>query len=147
MKHALTSMILLVAVAGTAAPAVAKGPFNCPPGLAKKSPACVPPGQAKKQSGYYRDDHGDYHYRDRRYDDDEHHYRYRRYDGDYRDGDYRRGDRLPDGYRLILVPEDYGLRRRTDGSDYYIRDGVVYRANRETREVLDLYRALEAILD
>ncbi len=31
-----------------AAPAVAKGPANCPPGLAKKNPPCVPPGLAKK---------------------------------------------------------------------------------------------------
>lgn len=132
MKRAMTAMIVMTAIAGGAAPAMAKGPFDCPPGLAKKSPACVPPGLAKKQ---YRTD-----------DDDHHHRRYRLYDGDDY-GDYRRGDRLPDGYDLIRDPRDYGLVRLDNDSDYYISDGVVYRINRETNEIIDLYRAVDAVLN
>jgi Ni/Co efflux regulator RcnB len=129
MKHAVTVLIALAAIAGPVSPTLANGPSHCPPGLAKKSPACVPPGLAKK--------HDDYNHE---------HSRYRRYDGDDY-GDYRRGDRLPDGYRLILVPDDYGLRRYDDGSDYYIVDDVIYRTSRETREIIDLYRAIDAVLN
>lgn len=45
---ALTLAALLAATSLAPAPALAKGPDHCPPGLAKKDPPCVPPGQAKK---------------------------------------------------------------------------------------------------
>ena len=60
--------------------------------------------------------------------------------GDYR---YKRGDYLND-YVLIDRPYRYGLNR----GDTYVRVGnYVYRINRETREVLDLIGAVNAILN
>ncbi len=143
MKRAVTALIALVAIAGPVSPLLAKGPDHCPPGLAKKSPTCVPPGLAKKQyQGDDRDDDDRYH----RYDDDDGHRRYRRYDGtDY--GDYRPGDRIPDGYELILVPKDYGLPDPEDGTDYFIVNDVIFKASRETQEIIDLYRAVGAVLN
>ncbi len=46
MKPILIAAALALAL--PAAPALAKGPGHCPPGLAKKNPPCVPPGLAKK---------------------------------------------------------------------------------------------------
>lgn len=136
MKRAFTTLVLMAAIAAPAAPALAKGPSHCPPGLAKKTPACIPPGLAKKQ--HQDDDH---------YDDD--HYRqYRRYDGDDY-GDYRRGDRIPDLYERILTPRDYGLpeSEAEAETDYIIVDDVIFEVSKETREVIDLYRAVGAILN
>jgi hypothetical protein len=108
---------LLAAIVAGSAPAEAGGGF-CPPGLAKKSPACVPPGQAKK----YRD---------------ETHERIRRGDSLY---DY-------DHYHLIRHPDRYGLDPLRPGERYYVVDGQILRVNRETYEVLDVIRAVSALLD
>ena len=139
MKRAVTAAILMSAIAGMSAPALAKGPDHCPPGLAKKSPACVPPGLAKKQDSDGKA------YREH---EEERHREYRRYEGDDY-GDYRRGDRIPDGYEIILVPTEYGLSKRDYDydSDYYVVDGVLYEVSRETREVIDLFRAVGAVLN
>ena len=139
MKKAITALIALAAIAGPISPALANGPKHCPPGLAKRSPACIPPGLAKKNK---LDDKA---YRDH---EEEHHREYRRYEGDDY-GDYRRGDRIPDGYELILVPTEYGLSKRDYDydSDYYVVDGVLYEVSRETREVIDLFRAVGAVLN
>lgn len=121
MKRAVTALIAIAAITGSVSPVLAKGPAHCPPGLAKKSPACIPPGLAKKRQ-------------------------YQRYDGEeYRD--YRRGDRIPEGYELILVPKDYGLPEADDGTDYFIVNDVIFRASRETQEIIDLYRAVDAVLN
>ena len=49
MKPLFSVMVAALAtVTLSAAPAPAKGPQGCPPGLAKKSPACIPPGQVGK---------------------------------------------------------------------------------------------------
>lgn len=139
MKKTITALIALAAIAGPVSPALANGPKHCPPGLAKKSPACIPPGLAKKNK------HDDKAYREH---EEEHHREYRRYVGDDY-GDYRRGDRIPDGYELILVPTEYGLSKRDYDydSDYYVVDGVLYEVSRETREVIDLFRAVGAVLN
>jgi len=89
----------------------------CPPGLAKKSPACVPPGQAKK----HRHDTHDY---------------------------VRRGDRIDDyDYHLIRYPDRYGLGPLRPGERYYVVNGQILRVNEETYEVLDVIRAISALLD
>ena len=129
MKKAITALIALAAIAGSVSPALANGPKHCPPGLAKKSPACVPPGLAKKQ--------------DREHD---HYRKYRRHDGDDY-GDYRRGDRIPEVYERILFPRDYGLPDSEAETDYVIVDDVIFEVSKETREVIDLYRAVGAILN
>ena len=123
MKRALTAAIVMAAIAGASAPAMAKGPKDCPPGLAKKSPACIPPGQAKK------------------------HYHYHAIDDDEYDGRYHRGRHLPDWYDRVEDPRDYGLEVIVNGSDYYIHDGVIYRVSTETREVLELFRAVDSVLN
>ena len=139
MKKAITALIALAVIAGPVSPALANGPKQCPPGLAKKSPACIPPGLAKKNN------HDGKAYREH---EEERHREYRRYEGDDY-GDYRRGDRIPDGYELILVPTEYGLSKRDYDydSDYYVVDGVLYEVSRETREVIDLFRAVGAVLN
>ncbi len=141
MKRTVAALIAMAVIAGPMSPVFAKGPDHCPPGLAKKSPACVPPGLAKKQ--YHGDDR--HYHSDGRYDDD--HYHYRRYEGDNWRGDYRIGDRLPDWYDRVGDPRDYGLQVLVNGSDYYVRDGVIYRVNTETREVLELFEAVGAVLN
>lgn len=89
----------------------------CPPGLAKKSPACVPPGQAKKD-------------------------RYATHD------DIRRGDRISDyAYHLIRFPDRYGLDPLRPGVGYYVVDGQILRVREDTYEVLDVIRAISALLD
>ncbi|WP_413855021.1 excinuclease ABC subunit A [Albidovulum sp.] len=98
-------------------PAQAGGGF-CPPGLAKKSPACVPPGQAQKH----------------------------RHETHER---LRRGDSLHDHdhYHLIRHPDRYGLDPLRPGERYYVVDGRILRVDRETYEVLDVIRAVSALLD
>lgn len=121
MNRAVSALIAIAAITAPVSPALAKGPDHCPPGLAKKSPACIPPGLAKKQQ-------------------------YLRYDGErYRD--YRRGDRIPEGYERIHFPRDYGLPEADYGTDYYIVNDVIFRASRETQEIIDLYRAVDAVLN
>jgi hypothetical protein len=119
----MTRTILIacaVALAAAGSPALAKGPGGCPPGLAKKAVPCVPPGQAKKGVRY--DPRTGEHYRLRV--------------GDRYDPDRYRYDRLYDYEAYDLPPIG-----RNEG---YYRDGyVVYRIDRETRRVLDLFRLAE----
>lgn len=90
---------------------------GCPPGLAKKAVPCVPPGQAKK----YRS---------------ETHER------------IRLGDRVVDyPYHLIRYPDRYGLDPLRPGERYYVVDGQILRVSEETYEVLDVIRAVSALLD
>ncbi|NNF91465.1 MAG: hypothetical protein HKM96_08770, partial [Boseongicola sp.] len=135
---------------------------GCPPGLAKKSPACVPPGLAKK--GVKRDGYTEI----RRDDRDRYHDR----DDDYVYGDWRRGDRLPrdryvildegdrvifDGREYIVVDTDNGtvLRRgddwyrlpRYDNGEYVRVGDSILRVDRETRQVIDLVRLADLILN
>ena len=90
---------------------------GCPPGLAKKAVPCVPPGQAKK---FHRE-------------------------GPER---IRRGDHIRDfDYHLIRYPDRYGLDPLRTGERYYVVDGQILRVNRDTYEVLDVIRAVSALLD
>lgn len=57
---------------------------------------------------------------------------------------YRRGDIINRDYRVIARPEQYGLRK---GESYYGVGDYVYRVNKDTREVLDLIGAVDAILN
>lgn len=57
---------------------------------------------------------------------------------------YRRGDYIDGDYDVLWNPERYGLRR---GDTYYRVGDQVYRVNRETRQVLDLIGALDAMQD
>lgn len=109
--------VLLAAIVAGSAPAQAGGGF-CPPGLAKKSPACVPPGQARKHRHEARER-------------------------------IRHGDRLHDfdHYHLIRYPERYGLEPLRPGERYYVVDGQILRVSEETYEVLDVIRAVSALLD
>ncbi len=100
-----------------AAAPVHAGGGFCPPGLAKKSPACVPPGQAKK-------------------------YRHEEHER------FRRGDRIDHyDYHLIRYPDRYGLDPLRPGERYYVIDGQILRVDQETYEVLDVIRAVSALLD
>lgn len=57
---------------------------------------------------------------------------------------FRVGDRLTGDYILIRDPGRYGLDRR---GTYYRADGYVIRVDRETREILDLIGAIDAVLN
>ena len=89
----------------------------CPPGLAKKSPACIPPGQAKK----------------------------------FREAERERiriGDTIRDfEYHIIRYPDRYGLDPLRPGERYYVVDGRILRVSERTYEVLDVIRAVTALLD
>lgn len=112
----LTVTALALVVAMTGVPALAQGKAGCPPGLAKKSVPCVPPGQAKKGVRYDAD-RGEY---------------YRLRVGDRYDHDRYRYDRVRDWDALGLPP--------IGGNEGYYRDGhIVYRIDRETRQILALY--------
>lgn len=159
------TLAAIAALTLTTAPALAKGPQGCPPGLAKKSPACVPPGLAKK--GVDRDEYREI----RRSDDDEYRDRYRDRDDDYVYDRYRRGDRLPrdryvileegdrvtfDGREYIVVDTDNGtvLRRgddwyrlpRYDDSEYVRIGDAVLRVDPETKQVIELIELVDLIL-
>ncbi|WP_343082157.1 excinuclease ABC subunit A [Ostreiculturibacter nitratireducens] len=150
-----TVLLSAVALATLVAAAPVEAKQFCPPGLAKKSPACIPPGQAKKMHRYddRRDDDDRHHYRyGDRYDDHDDGYRHDRYydEGGYRDGGrfIRIGDSIYDrDYHLITRPGLYGLEPPRDGWGYYIVDGNLLRVDQDTYEVLDLIRAVDAILD
>lgn len=132
------ALILATSLSIAAAPALAKGPKDCPPGLAKKSPACVPPGLAKK--GVTADDWQD------------------RQDEDYGDADrLRDGDIVRiDGQEYEVVQTDYGpiLRRGDDifrlprdGDSDYVRIGdAIVRVDPKTKAVIDLIRITDLIL-
>lgn len=92
------------------------GPADCPPGLAKKDPPCIPPGQAKK----YR--HGD--------------------DG-WRERDRWVGRRIDDRYDRLRDPDRYRLDPR--GTHLVRNDGWVVRVDPETRKVLNLIGAIDAL--
>jgi hypothetical protein len=107
----------LLAALMAAGPALADKKGFCPPGLAKKSPACVPPGQAKKHD-----------------DDDRDH--------------LRRGVVIRDyDYHLIRYPDRYGLDPLRAGERYYVVNGQILRVDQDTYEVLDVIRAVSALLD
>ncbi len=96
---------------------VAADQRGCPPGLAKKAVPCVPPGQAKK-------------------------YRYETHER------IRHGDSIHDyDYHLIRYPDRYGLDPLGPGERYYVVDGQILRVSEETYEVLDVIRAISALLD
>lgn len=136
--------LLAAALFGLAGAAVLPTPAladkGCPPGLAKKGNGCMPPGQAKKQDYGY---HGDDRYR---YDD---HYRY---DDRYRRPQevivVRRGVPISNyNYAWVTHPERYGLAPPRDGWRYARVDRQIVRVDSRTYEVLDLIRAIDAILD
>ena len=128
---ATTALVLCVALLGfgtsqvvaknanAANPAHGKSNKDCPPGLAKKDPACVPPGLAKKS--------------------------YRSYEGSRKIGDYEAGDQLPRWYQRIDNTDDYALPEVLDGSDYYIKDDIIYRVSPKTRRVLELFDFVDAV--
>lgn len=130
---------LVLAVTAAPEAGYAKGPKDCPPGLAKKSPSCVPPGLAKKGVSAHDWKRGD------RVSDD-------RYDV------LRVGDRVVhDGREYIVVERDGRLVLRRDG-DYhrlprldrdrdYVRIGdQILSVNRETKQVIDVIRLVDLIL-
>ena len=79
---------------------------SCPPGLAKKDPPCVPPGQAKK--GVTAANAADR---------------------------FGVGDRLPDGYEVIIDPRLY----EPGSNTRYVRYGdSIYRVDQDTGIVLDV---------
>ncbi|MGO4854485.1 RcnB family protein [Phaeovulum sp. W22_SRMD_FR3] len=100
----------------------AAGYWGCPPGLAKKSPSCVPPGLARKADR--RERHRDDHHRA-----------------------YYIGERVEDGYYVIRDPRRYGLGYPADGSRYVISNGQLLQVNSDTMKVINLVRAVDAILD
>ena len=108
-----------MAAAASATPALSKPKGHCPPGLAKKAMPCVPPGQAKKGLAVDSD-----------------RYVYRR-------GDYYRDD---DRYRRLRDYDRYGLKQPRDGEVYYGGGNIVYRVDRETRQILDLIRLVDDII-
>lgn len=57
---------------------------------------------------------------------------------------YGRGDYIYRDYDVIRDPERYGLRK---GDNYYRVGDYVYRVDKDTREVLDLIGAVDAILN
>lgn len=132
-KNIISGAVLALGLALTPAVALA-GPKHCPPGLAKKSPACVPPGQAKKSAGRDYD-------RDRTYVDRDGYVRIREHDG------FRRGDYYVDrrGYVRVRDYDRYRLPRPREGEAYY-RDGtVVFRVDRETRQIIELVRLVDLV--
>lgn len=59
-----------------------------------------------------------------------------------------RGDRVTDyPYHLIRYPDRYGLDPLRPGERYYVVNGQILRVNQETYEVLDVIRAISALLD
>ena len=158
MKITLVALSLALALGSAPGAALAKGPKDCPPGLAKKSPACVPPGLARK--GVTRDDHRD---RDRFEDRaDRDHDDWDRDDWDrYDEDDYRVlrvGDRVVlDGREYVVVDTRDGtlirrddrtwrLPRLDDGSEYVRVGDAIIRVDRRTRAVLDLIELTDLIL-
>ena len=78
---------------------------SCPPGLAKKDPPCVPPGLAKK--GVIAANAADR---------------------------FAAGDRLPDGYEVLIDPRLY----EPGSNTRYVRYGdSIYRVDQDTGEVLN----------
>ena len=139
--------------------------YDCPPGLAKKSPACVPPGQAKKAwnvgqvipAAYYGGYNVPRDYRDLYYDNDDYYYRY---DGGniYRidrtrnlvsglipllGGGFGVGSLLPAGYDVYNVPLQY-RDMYSDTDDHYYRygDGAIYRVDPQTNMVSNVMALL-----
>jgi hypothetical protein len=84
----LLAALALAPLALVPAPAAARGPDLCPPGLAKKNPPCVPPGLARSWRA------GD------------------RYDGAWREADWWRYDlpRPGRGETWLRVTDDVVLR-------------------------------------
>lgn len=120
MKRLAPLALLCAALSLTLTPQISEARNACPPGLAKKSPACVPPGQAKK------------HHRDDRYD------RHR----------VRIGEHLHDrDWRRISDPRRYGLPPEGRDWRYGLLGDQIVRIDRESYEVLELVRALGAVLD
>ena len=77
----------------------------CPPGLAKKDPPCVPPGLAKK--GVIAANAADR---------------------------FAAGERLPDGYEVLIDPRLY----EPGSNTRYVRYGdSIYRVDQDTGEVLN----------
>ena len=124
--------LTLISVGGTEA--LAKGPKDCPPGLAKKNPPCVPPGLAKK--GYGPGDRID-------------------------DGDYdvlRPGDRVVfDGLRYDVVMRDgelvlerdgryYPLPDRSSDSEYVQIGDAFIKVDRKTKAVIEVLQLADLIL-
>ena len=122
----------LISAGGTEA--LAKGPKDCPPGLAKKNPPCVPPGLAKK--GYGPGDRID-------------------------DGDYdvlRPGDRVVfDGLRYDVVMRDgelvlerdgryYPLPDRSSDSEYVQIGDAFIKVDRKTKAVIEVFQLADLIL-
>lgn len=139
LKHPLRTSLLVLTLAAVPFSASADGHKKhrghdghhgasyvrgCPPGLAKKSPACVPPGLARKA--------------ERRYDHD--------HDHDHRHV-YYVGERVPSGYILVRDPSRYGLGLPPYGSQYVISDGQLMRVDSGTMKVLNLVRAVDAVLN
>lgn len=61
---------------------------------------------------------------------------------------FSRGDRIHDrDYHLIRYPDRYGLDPLSPGERYYVVDGQILRVSEETYEVLDVVRAVSALLD
>lgn len=61
---------------------------------------------------------------------------------------YSVGDRLPNsGYYVISDPSKYRLPRLGRGESYYRVGNTVFRVNRETREILQLFEAVGAVLN
>lgn len=119
MRRLPLRLVLALAAAGVAAGAdpVFAGPKGCPPGLAKKSPACIPPGQAN----IYQPEPEDW---------------------------LHPGDSIRDFDRhLIRYPDRYGLDPLRPGERYYVVNGQILRVSEETYEVLDVIRAVSALLD
>lgn len=59
-----------------------------------------------------------------------------------------RGDRVTDyDYHLIRYPDRYGLDRLRPGERYYVVNGQILRVDQDTYEVLDVIRAVSALLD
>ncbi|MCB2115719.1 MAG: excinuclease ABC subunit A [Rhodobacteraceae bacterium] len=63
-------------------------------------------------------------------------------------GHIGRGDRVTDyPYHLIRYPDRYGLDPLRPGERYYVVNGQILRVSEETYEVLDVIRAISALLD
>lgn len=94
-------------------------PGFCPPGLARKDPPCVPPGQARSHG----DDWGDR---------------------------YRIGARVTrDQFRYLdpFYDRTYGLPPLPTGQRYAVIDGRIVVLDQTTYEIVDLIRAVTAVLD
>lgn len=91
--------------------------IDCPPGLAKKNPPCIPPGQVNKV-----------------------------YPG-AASRVYQVGDRIDDIYHRVIYPDRYNLPPLPLGQRYAIIGNQLVRIDSGTLKILDLIRAVDAILD